>query len=264
MVELVIPIMVIVGIILLASIKQINQYERGIKFTLGKFSKIMNPGWKIVLPIFQSYRKVDIRTKAVDVPEQDAITKDNVSVRINAVIYYKVFDASKAVLEVENFYFAVGQLAQTTMRNAVGSVSLDELLSEREKISTEICNIIDKATDPWGIKVENVELKDISLPEEMKRVIARVAEAEREKEAVITKAKGEVEASENLAKAANMMASTPGAMHLRTLSTLSDISSDQSNTIIFALPVEVLESFKAKAVNDETLKKVVNRINEKK
>lgn len=257
-------ILIIVLIILLASIKQVNQYERGIKFTLGKFSKIMNPGWNIVLPIFQSYRKVDIRTKAVDVPEQDAITKDNVSVRINAVIYYKVFDASKAVLEVENFYFAVGQLAQTTMRNAVGSVSLDELLSERDKISEEICKIIDKATDPWGIKVENVELKDVSLPEEMKRVIARVAEAEREKQAVITKASGEVEASENLAKAADLMASTPGAMHLRTLSTLSDISSDQSNTIIFALPVEVLKSFEGKAITDEKIEKIVNKITKKK
>ena len=137
-------LIIVLIVIILSSIRQINQYERGIKFTLGKFSKIMKPGWRIVLPIFQSYRKVDIRTKAVDVPEQDAITKDNVSVRINAVIYYKVFDASKAVLEVENFYFAVGQLAQTTMRNAVGSVSLDELLSERDKISTEICKIIDK------------------------------------------------------------------------------------------------------------------------
>lgn len=257
-------ILIIVIFVLLISTKQVNQYERGIKFTCGKFSKIMNPGWNIVLPIFQSYRKIDIRTKAVDVPEQDAITKDNVSVRINAVIYYKIFDASKAVLEVENFYFAVGQLAQTTMRNAVGSVSLDELLSEREKISEEICKIIDKATDPWGIEVENVELKDISLPEEMKRVIARVAEAEREKEAVITKAKGEVEASENLAKAAKLMSTTPGAMHLRTLSTLSDISSDQSNTIIFALPVEVLRSFEGKSINEENVAKIVKDVTNKK
>lgn len=257
-------ILIVVIVILLSSVKQINQYERGIKFTLGKFSKIMNPGWNIVLPIFQSYKKVDIRTKAVDVPEQDAITKDNVSVRINAVIYYKVFDAAKAVLEVENFYFAVGQLAQTTMRNAVGSVSLDELLSERDKISEEICKIIDKATDPWGIKVENVELKDVSLPEEMKRVIARVAEAEREKEAVITKAKGEVEASENLAKAASLMSATPGAMHLRTLSTLSDISGDKSNTIIFALPVEVLKSFEGKVLTDEKIENIVKKIEKKK
>ncbi len=256
-------LIIIVIILLLLSVRQINEYERGVKFTLGKFSKIMNPGWRIVVPIFQNYKKVDIRTKAVDVPEQDAITKDNVSVRINAVIYYKVFDASKAVLEVENFYFAVGQLAQTTMRNAVGSVSLDELLSERDKISEEICNIIDKATDPWGIKVENVELKDVSLPEEMKRVIARVAEAEREKEAVITKAKGEVEASENLAKAANLMSATPGAMHLRTLSTLCDISSDQSNTVVFALPVEVLKSFEGKSLSEEKIEAVVKKINNK-
>lgn len=260
---MIIAIIVII-VILLVSIKQINQYERGIKFTLGKFSKIMNPGWNIVLPIFQSYRKVDIRTKAVDVPEQDAITKDNVSVRINAVIYYKVFDASKVVLEVENFYFAVGQLAQTTMRNAVGSVSLDELLSERDKISTEICKIIDKATDPWGIKVEDVELKDISLPEEMKRVIARVAEAEREKEAVITKSKGEVEASENLSKAAELMSATPGAMHLRTLSTLCDISADKSNTIIFALPVEVLKNFEGKSLSSDKIEDIVKKVTKKK
>ncbi len=238
-------IIIIIIVIILASIKQINQYERGIKFSLGKFTKIMEPGWRLVIPIFQSYKKVDIRTKAVDVPEQDAITRDNVSVKINAVIYYKIFDASKSILEVENFYYAVSQLAQTTMRNVVGSVSLDELLSEREKLSTEICNIIDEATDPWGIKVENVELKDVSLPEEMKRVIAKVAEAEREKQAVITKSIGEVEASNNLAKAAKVMSSSEGALHLRTLSTINDISSDQSNTIIFALPIEVLRAFES-------------------
>lgn len=236
-------ILIIVGLILLSSIKQIDEYERGVKFTTGKFSKMMDPGWRLVLPIFQSFKKVDIRTKAVDVPEQEAITKDNVSVKINAVLYYKVFDASKAILAVENFRYAVSQLAQTTMRNTVGAVSLDDLLGEREKISGEICKIIDEATDPWGIKVENVELKDISLPEEMKRVIAKAAEAEREKIAVITKAQGEVEASQNLAKAAEIMATTPGALHLRTLATLNDLSSDQSNTIIFAVPIEVLRAF---------------------
>ena len=241
--DLLLVLIVVVGMIILVSIKQINQYERGIKFSFGKFTKIMEPGWRLVLPIFQSYKKVDIRTKAVDVPEQEAITRDNVSVRINAVIYYKVFDASKSVLEVENFYYAVSQLAQTTMRNVVGSVSLDELLSEREKLSAEICNIIDKATDPWGIKVENVELKDVSLPEEMKRVIAKVAEAEREKQAVITKSIGEVEAANNLAQAAGVMSKSEGALHLRTLSTINDVSSDQSNTIIFALPIEILRAF---------------------
>ena len=240
---MIVGIIIVLLCIVLMSIRQIDEYERGIKFSFGKFSKIMNPGWNLVLPIFQSYKKVDIRTKAVDVPEQDAITKDNVSVRINAVIYYKVFDASKAVLAVENFYYAVSQLAQTTMRNAVGEVDLDELLSERETISNKICEIIDKATDPWGIKVENVELKDVALPEEMKRVIARVAEAEREKRAVITKAEGEVEASNNLAKAADTMSKNPVAVHLRTLETINDLSSDQSNTVIFALPVDVLKAF---------------------
>jgi len=241
--ELILPLLVVAIIIILGSVKQINEYERGVKFTLGKFTGIMNPGWNLVLPIFQSYKKVDIRTRTVDVPEQEAITKDNVSVRINAVLYYKIFDGAKALIAVENFNFAVSQLAQTTMRNAVGSVSLDELLSEREKISEEICKIVDKATDPWGIKVENVELKDISLPEEMKRVIAKIAEAEREKMAVITKAQGEVEASKNLAKAAETMAAIPGALHLRTLSTINDVSSDQSNTLIFCIPLEVLNAF---------------------
>ena len=254
-------VIIFIAIILLCSIRQINQYERGIKFTLGKFSKIMKPGWRIVLPIFQSYRKVDIRTKAVDVPKQETITKDNVSIEINAVIYYKVFDASKAILEVENFYYAVSQLAQTTMRNIVGSVSLDELLCEREKVSTEICKVIDAATDEWGIKVSNVELKDIALPEEMKRVLAKAAEAEREKAAVITKASGEVEAAKNLAQAATTMASTPGALHLRTLSTINDISSDQSNTIIFCVPIEVLDAFKSASIDPTKLVEKISKKN---
>lgn len=253
--ELFIILIVFIGIILLCSIKQINEYERGILFTCGKFKKILKPGWNIVLPIVNSISKVDIRTKAVDVPEQDAITKDNVSIRINAVIYYKVFDAAKAIIAVERFQYAVSQLAQTTMRNVVGAVSLDELLVERDKISEEICNIIDEATDPWGIKVENVELKDVKLPEEMQRVIAKVAEAEREKQAVITKSIGEKEAAENLAEAANVMASSPGALHLRTLATINDVSSDQSNTIIFAIPIEVLNAF-----GKDNLVETVNKI----
>lgn len=235
--------LIIVICFLKSTIIQIREYERGILFSRGKFKKILTPGWTIRIPIFESYTVVDIRTKAVDVPAQEAITKDNVSIKINAVIYYKIFDAAKAILAVENYYYAIGQLAQTTMRNAVGAVTLDELLGEREKISVEICNIIDKLTDPWGIKVENVELKDVALPEEMQRVIAKVAEAEREKMAVITKAAGEVEASKNLAEAAERMSKIPGALHLRTLSTINDISSDQSNTIVFALPIEVLRAF---------------------
>ena len=244
--------------ILLSSIRQVDEYERGILFQFGKFVKVLNPGWNIVLPIIQSFKKVDVRTRVADVPEQDAITKDNVSIRINAVIYYKIFDAAKSIIAVENYHYAVSQLAQTTMRNAVGSVSLDELLSERDKISAEICKIIDDATDPWGIKVENVELKDIKLPQEMERVIAKNAEAEREKKAVITKSIGEVEAAKNLAQAAEIMGTSPGALHLRTLSTLNDVSSDQSNTIVFAIPLEVLRAFEnGKA--EEVVKKITKK-----
>ena len=235
-------LLAIILVIILCSIRQINQYQRGILFRLGRYIKVLEPGWHIIWPIIESFQKIDIRTKAVDVPEQDAITSDNVSIKINAVIYYRVFDAGKAVCEVENFHYAVGQLAQTTMRNVVGTVTLDQLLTDRERISTNICKIIDEATDPWGIKVENVELKDIALSPEMQRVMAKVAEAVREKNAVITKAEGEVEAAKNLAQAANMMGNTPGALHLRTLATINDLSSDQSNTVVFALPVEVLRA----------------------
>lgn len=251
-------ILIIVLVILLLSIKQVSEYERGVKFCFGKFKRIMNPGWNIVLPIIESYKKIDIRTKVIDVPEQEVITKDNVSVKINAVIYYNIFDASKAILEVENFHYAVSQLAQTTMRNSVGSVTLDELLSCRDKISDTICKIVDKASDEWGVKVHDVELKDVSLPGEMKRVIAKVAEAEREKQAVITKAAGELEASKNLAEAATTLSQAPGALHLRTLATINDISSDQSNTIIFAVPLEVLRAFEGDKAK-ELITKIKNK-----
>lgn len=236
-------IILVIVFIILISIKQVNQYQRGVKFTLGKYSGIMEPGWRLVVPVFQSYQKVDLRVKAVDVPNQEAITKDNISVSVNAVIYYKVAEAEKAVLEVENFYYAISQLAQTTMRNAVGQVDLDELLSQRDRVSENIRAIIDAATDPWGIKVENVELKDITLPEEMKRTIGKQAEAEREKRAIIIKAEGEVIAAKNMAKAAETLAASKGALHLRTLQSVNDISSDQSNTIVFAVPLEILRAF---------------------
>jgi len=254
-------LLIVLIVILIGSIKQISEYERGVKFTCGKFSSIMEPGWRLVLPIFQSFRKIDIRTKVIDVPEQEVITKDNVSVKINAVIYYNIFDASKALLGVEDFHYAVSQLAQTTMRNIVGSVTLDELLTGREQISISICKIVDEATDGWGIKVHNVELKDVALPGEMKRVIAKVAEAEREKQAVITKAAGELEASKNLAQAAETLSASPGALHLRTLSTINDVSSDQSNTIIFALPIEILRAFdgKSKEIPQEIISRILNK-----
>jgi regulator of protease activity HflC (stomatin/prohibitin superfamily) len=232
--------------LLLISIKQINQYQRGVKFMLGKYTGIMEPGWRIVIPVFQGYQKIDMRTKAVGVPDQEAITKDNISVRVNAVIYYKIIKAEKAVIEVENFHYAVSQLAQTTMRNVVGEANLDELLSGRDAIAERIRSIVDKASEAWGIEVLSVELKDVTLPEEMKRVIGKQAEAEREKRSVIIKAEGEVIAAENLAKAAAILSSSTGALHLRTLSTINDVSSDQSNTIIFAVPLEVLRAFDKK------------------
>lgn len=229
--------------IILISIRQVNEYERGVKFFVGKYTHMVNPGWRIVLPIIQSMTKVDLRVKAVDVPFQEAITKDNISAKINAVIYYKVADAAKAVLEVENFFFATSQLAQTTMRNVVGELELDELLANREAAAEKIKHIVDTATDPWGIKVESVELKDVILPDDMQRVIAKQAEAERERRAVVIKSSGEVEAAQNLATAAQMLSSQTGALHLRTLNTLNDLSSDQSNTVIFAMPLEVLRAF---------------------
>src|SRR3989339_217893 len=236
-------ILIIVIVLVLISVRQINQYERGVKFTLGKFTSIMQPGWRIVWPIIQGFQKVDVRTKAVDVPDQNAITRDNVSVRVNAVIYYKVSEAEKAVIEVEDYRYAISQYAQTTMRNIVGEVTLDELLSSRDKIADRIREIVEKETDAWGLKVQNVELKDVSLAAEMERTIGKQAEAEREKRAVIINSEGELAASQNISRAAEMLSKTPGALHLRTLQSINDMSSDQSNTVVYMVPVEVLKAF---------------------
>jgi len=236
------PLLITIVFVLIISIREVKQYERGLRFTFGKYTKLLEPGWRIVLPIVQKIEKVDIRVKAVDVPDQEAITEDNISITINAVIYYKVSDPAKAFIEVENFFYAISQLAQTTMRNAVGEVKLDDLLKNREEIAERIQTLVDKATDPWGIKVEAVELKDIVLPSDLKRTMAKEAEAERERRAVIIQSEGEVMASANLAKAANTLGNTPGALHLRTLQSINDISSDQSNTIIWMVPVEVLKA----------------------
>lgn len=233
-----------IGVVLFLSfLRQVNQYERGVMLTMGRFTGIVEPGWRVVVPVFQRLEKIDMRTKAVDVPDQKVITRDNVSASINAVIYYKVSDASKAFLEVEDFRYAVSQLAQTTMRNIVGGAELDEVLAERDKLSERIKEIIDTESDKWGIKVENVELKDFFLPEDMERTIGKQAEAERERRSVIIKAEGEVVAAQNIAKAAELLSNAPGALHLRTLQTLNDLSSDQSNTVVFATPIEVLRAF---------------------
>lgn len=228
--------------VVLISIRQINQYERGVKFTFARYQGVMEPGWRLVWPIIQFYKKVDMRIKAVDVPHQKAITRDNVSVEVNAVIYYQVSSAEKSVLEIEDFMYAISQYAQTTMRNIVGGVTLDELLANRDKIAEHIREVVDKETDAWGLKVHNVELKDISLPEAMERTIAKQAEAEREKRAVIITSEGELAASANMAQAASVLAAQPGALHLRTLQSINDISSDQSNTVVFAVPMEILKA----------------------
>ncbi len=226
----------------LSSLRQVNEYERGVVYTMGRFAKLVGPGWQFIMPIFQKMTKVDVRTKAVDVPKQEAITKDNVSCKMNAVIYYKVNDAGKAINEVENVFWAVMQLAQTTMRRIVGEVELNSLLSNREHVAEQILKIVDATSVNWGVDVEAVELKDIELPESMVRTMAKQAEAQREKQATIISSEGEVMAAENLAHAAGIMAASPGALHLRTLNSINDISSDQSNTVVFAVPLEVLRA----------------------
>lgn len=236
-------LIVVVVILFFATLRQVNQYQRGVKFTMGRYTGLVNPGWRVVIPVLQSMSKVDMRLKAVEVPAQDAITKDNVSVKVTAVIYYKIIDAAKSVLEVEHIHWAVQQLAQTTMRNVVGEVSLNELLSQRQQLSERIEQLVDEQTANWGVEVVTAELKDINLPPDMIRTIAKTAEAERERQAVIINSEGEVTAAQNLAKAAELLSGHPGALHLRTLNSINDISSDQSNTVVFAIPLEILKAF---------------------
>jgi regulator of protease activity HflC (stomatin/prohibitin superfamily) len=237
-----IPVGIVLVIFIISCIRQINQYERGIVFTMGKYSRMWQPGWHLLIPVFQKLAKVDVRIKAVDVPDQEAITKDNIPIRINAVIYFKVNDAGKAVIEVENFFNAVSQLAQTTMRNAVGEVALNELLANKQQVSENIKKAVDAVSENWGVDVHSMELKDIVLPDSLKRTIAKVAEAEREKQAVIINSEGEVAAAANMAKAAETLAKVPGALHLRTLQSINDLSSDQSNTTVWMVPIEALKA----------------------
>lgn len=225
-----------------ATIRIIYEYERGVLFTLGRFSKVMEPGLRIVIPIIQSMRKVDNRIKTVDIPKQEVMTRDNVPVSINAVVYMRVISAEKAVLKIENYVYAVSQYGQTALRDVIGNKELDFVLTERAKIADEIKLLVDKETDEWGIDITAIKVQDIELPTDMKRVMARQAEAEREKRATIIKSTGEVVASKNLQQAAEMLARAPGALHLRTLQTLADISSDQSNTIIVPIPMEFLKA----------------------
>jgi regulator of protease activity HflC (stomatin/prohibitin superfamily) len=236
------PLGVLAVVVLIASIRIIYEFERGVLFTLGKYSKIMNPGLNFIIPVIQSMRKVDNRIKTVDIPKQEVMTKDNVPVSINAVVYMRVINPEKAVLKIQDYVYAVSQYGQTALRDVIGNKELDAVLTERMETADEIKKLVDKETDEWGIDITAIKIQDIELPVDMKRAMARQAEAERERRATIIKSEGEVVASKNLSQAAATLAKAPGALHLRTLETLADISSDQSNTIVVPLPMEFLKA----------------------
>jgi regulator of protease activity HflC (stomatin/prohibitin superfamily) len=223
-----------------ASVFIFAEYERGVVFTLGRLSNTKGPGFQLVIPFVQRVVRIDQRIVTMDIPAQDVITKDNVSVKVNAVLYYRVMDSAKAIVEVENFHYATSQLAQTTLRSVCGEAELDDLLTKREEINLKIQEIIDEQTDPWGIKVSIVELKHIDLPQEMQRAMARQAEAERERRAKIITAEGEYQAAEKLTEAANIMGKENMTIQLRYLETLRHIASDNNSTILFPLPLEML------------------------
>ena len=235
------PIIVIVIFILASAIRILKEYERGVIFRLGRMIGFKGPGLIILIPIIDRMIKVSLRTVAMDVPPQDVITKDNVSVKVNAVIYFRVMDAGKAICEVQDYLYATSQLAQTTLRSILGQFELDELLSTRDKINEELQVILDKHTDPWGIKISLVEVKHIDLPEEMKRVIARQAEAERERRAKIIHAEGELQASEQLAQAAHTLGKEPTAIQLRFLQTLVEVAAENNSTMLFPVPIDLFE-----------------------
>jgi regulator of protease activity HflC (stomatin/prohibitin superfamily) len=233
-------VFIFIGIpILLSGIRIVNQYERGLVFTLGKYSSLRSPGLNIIIPVIQSMRKVDTRSTPVDVPKQEVITKDNVTVGVDAVVYFRVLDPAKAVLETTNYTYATAQFAQAALRDVVGNVELDELLSKREDISVQIKTIVDSQTDQWGIDVENVKIQNIELPQDMKRAMAKQAEAERERRAVIINAEGEKAAAQQVAEAADMLSKTPGGVTIRTLQTLEKISSEPSQKTVFVIPSDI-------------------------
>lgn len=240
-------IALLILLLLAMSIRILREYERGVVFTLGRFTGVKGPGLIIIIPFVQQLVKVDLRTVVLDVPTQDVISHDNVSVHVNAVVYFRVIDPQKAIIQVENFHMATSQLSQTTLRSVLGGHELDEMLSEREKLNSDIQDILDKQTDKWGIKISNVEIKHIDLDESMIRAIAKQAEAERERRAKVINSKGELEASKNLLEAAKIISQNPQAIQLRYLQTLNDISSDKTNTLVFPFPTELKNMFTSKA-----------------
>ncbi len=227
--------------LVISALRIFREYERGVVFLLGRFWKVKGPGLVVIIPLIQQVVRVDLRTVVLDVPPQDVITRDNVSVKVNAVLYFRVLDPEKAIIQVEDFHIATSQLAQTTLRAVLGKHELDELLAERERLNADIQQVLDAQTDAWGIKVANVEIKHVDLNESMVRAIARQAEAERERRAKVIHAEGELQASEQLMQAAEMLARQPGAMQLRYMQTLGSIAGDRTSTIVFPLPLDLLK-----------------------
>lgn len=240
-------LIVFIALILFSSINILKEYERGVIFLLGRFWKVKGPGLIVVIPIIQQMERVQLRTIVMDVPSQDIITRDNVSVRVNAVVYFRVMNPEKAIIQVEDFFEATSQLAQTTLRSVLGQHELDDLLAERDKLNRDLQNILDAATDNWGIKVSNVEIKHVDINESMVRAIARQAEAERERRAKVINAEGELQASQKLQEAAAVLSKEPASIQLRYLQTLMDISGDKTSTLVFPFPIELLNIFKSSA-----------------
>jgi len=239
-------VVVVVVMFLMSAIKVLNEYERGVIFRLGRLIGAKGPGLIILIPIIDKMQRVSLRLVALDVPPQDVITRDNVSVKVNAVVYFRVMDPNKAVVEVENFLYATSQLSQTTLRSVCGQAALDELLAEREKINAHLQEILDKHSGPWGIKVTNVEVKQIDLPDEMKRAMAKQAEAERERRAKVIHAEGEFQAAAKLVEAADLMAPNPMALQLRYLQTLREVASEKNSTTLFPIPIDLIKPFLSK------------------
>lgn len=238
-------VLIFVVLLLASAIRILREYQRGVVFTLGRFWKVKGPGFIIIIPVVQQMVRVDLRTIVMDVPTQDVISRDNVSVKVNAVVYFRVIDPEKAIIQVENFYMATSQLAQTTLRSVLGQHELDEMLAERERLNADIQDILDRQTDAWGIKVSNVEIKHVDLDESMVRAIAKHAEAERTRRAKVIHAQGELEASEKLLEAAQRLSLQTQAMQLRYLQTLTEIAGERSNTIVFPLPMDILEGIRS-------------------
>ena len=236
------PILLIIILVLLASsIRIINQWETGVRFRLGRYHDTLQPGLRLAIPVLDTIRKIDMRIVTIDIPRQQVITKDNVPVAINGVVYFKVVDAQTAVVKIQDFEYAVSQYAQTALRDVAGSMSLDQVLSERDSIGKDIEQIVEKASANWGLEITEIKLQDIDMPEDLKRIMSRQASSEREKRANIIKSEGDAIAAVNLAKAATVMAKTPGAMQLRTLQTLDGLGPTSSNTVVIAVPVDILE-----------------------